>query len=193
MFDIVSIIQTYGYLGIFLLMLLESASLPIPSEIVLPSIGFLSKSGIINPFVSYIVSVIGSFFGIMIDYYIGFFLNKEFVYRHAMRFKIKKEHLDMVYRFFEREGEPTVLISRFVPVIRGLISFPAGFAKMNVIRFSVFSLIGILLYNALLIAFGYYALSLNLFNTIIFVAIFLIILYLVFVYFIKRIKNKINY
>ncbi|MEM3791145.1 MAG: DedA family protein [Candidatus Micrarchaeaceae archaeon] len=153
------LISEYGYLSIFLLMVLESASLPIPSEILLPSVGFFSKEGILNPFLALLSVQAGSMVGVAIDYYIGMLIGKEIVVKHAARFGIKRERIEEVDEWFGRNGTLAVFIARMLPIVRGLISFPAGFAKMDQKKFYTFSFLGTLIWDSLLISFGYYFIS----------------------------------
>lgn len=156
-----SLITAYGYLAVFGLMLLESATLPVPSEVILPIAGYFIKTGVLSFPLVFVAAFAGSAVGIAIDYYIGYFLGKEVVYRHLQLFHIKKHTLDSFDRWFESNGPVLVFMTRLVPVIRTVISFPAGFAKMDQKRFFLYSLSGVLIWNLVLILFGFYVLAVD--------------------------------
>ncbi len=154
-----AIILHYGYLAIFALMTLEAASLPIPSEIVLPIIGFLAEQGLINVVIAFFVAMIAGIIGMTIDYFIAYFIGKDVVYKHLSLFHVKRSTLDAFDKWFQKNGVFAVFSLRLVPVLRGLISLPAGFAKMPLKQFYFYSIMGTAIWDALLITFGYYALG----------------------------------
>ncbi|BCS90596.1 MAG: alkaline phosphatase [Candidatus Micrarchaeota archaeon] len=151
-----SIIKSYGYIGIIALMILESASVPIPSEVVLPLSGFLAYQGLLNIYLAIAASVIGSIIGILIDYYIGYIIGKDVIYKHSRRLHISKESIDSFDRWFNKNGKAAVLFVRFIPLLRGLVSFPAGFSRMSIKDFILYSAVGIVAYNTVLIYYGFY-------------------------------------
>ncbi len=184
------IVGAYGYLGIFFLMLLESASVPVPSEVVLPAIGALAAAGTLNVWLGITAAIAGSMIGIMIDYYIAYFVGKDIIYKHLAWFHIKKSTLDSFDAWFKKNGSFAVFVSRLIPIVRGLISFPAGFAEMPKGQFLFYSFIGTVIWDAALVFFGYYALSTT--NvTLLFVSIaaFAIVLYVIYVFAIGRIRK----
>ncbi len=150
----VSLLSQTGYLGIFFLMVLESATLPVPSEIVLPLAGFLVFQGRVEFWTAVIVATFGSLVGTMIDYAIGFYLGRGAIIRYGKAVKLSEKHLLLSEKWFNRYGPIIVLLARFVPLIRTLVAFPAGIAKMNVLKFLVYSTIGIFAWDALLIYLG---------------------------------------
>ena len=152
-------VSMYGYLAIFVLMTLEYASLPVPSEVVLPLIGFFAAKGAF-PFIGALgVVLLAGVVGMFIDYYIAYFVGKDVVYKHASKFHITTERLDEFDNWFKRNGKFAVFIARLIPVARGLISFPAGFAQMQKRTFLVYSLGGSLIWDVVLMLFGYYGLA----------------------------------
>ncbi len=186
-----SVIGAHSYLGIFLLMLLESASLPIPSEVILPAVGLLAASGALNLWLSIAAAIAGSMIGIIIDYYIAYFVGKDIVYKHLRAFRIKRATLDAFDAWFTRNGSFAVFVSRLIPVVRGLISFPAGFAQMPKARFLLFSFAGTVIWDVALTLFGYYALSTT--NvTLLFASVgaFAIVIYAIYVVATRRIRTK---
>lgn len=186
-----SIIESYGYASVVVLMALESASLPLPSEVILPTVGFLVEKGFMNFYIALIAALIGSFIGIMVDYYIGYYLGKDFIYKNLRLFHIKKETLDDFDLWFDKNGEIAVFFSRMIPVIRGLISFPAGFANMDKRKFITYSMVGSLIYDALLILFGMYALSIgNIVELMAAISIFAVLLIAVYKLFMHYLVKK---
>ena len=98
------IINTYGLLAIFVLMVLESASLPIPSGVVIPLAGLLAAKGLFNPYLAFTVILVAGIIGMTMDYYLAYFVEKDIIYRHLRAFRVKKEHLDAFDMWFERKG-----------------------------------------------------------------------------------------
>lgn len=144
-----------GYIGIFILMVMESMVLPVPSEAVMPFAGFniadgeLTWSGVI------LAATLGSIVGSLISYYIGYYGGKPFIKRFGKYLLLNQHHLELSERFFSKRGEITILIARFVPIVRHLISIPAGFGKMNLTRFLIFTIIGAGIWNAFLTWVGF--------------------------------------
>lgn len=153
------LVKHYGYAAIFTLMMLEGSSLPVPSEVVLPLTGLFARQGLLNLYLGVLAALLGSIVGLAIDYYIGYFIGKDVVYKHLQAFRIKKESLDSFDRWFERNGFAAVFISRLIPVLRTLMSFPAGFAKMPQKEFFTYSIAGSVIWDSVLALYGYYALA----------------------------------
>lgn len=151
---ILQIISTTNYFGIFILMVAESMVLPVPSEAVMPFAGFLVASGQLDLIIVAFASTLGSLAGSLISYYIGLKGGKPFVARYGKYFLLNEEHLDRVHRFFEKRGEVTIFFSRFIPVVRHLISIPAGSAKMNLKKFAAFTIAGAAIWNTILVYLG---------------------------------------
>lgn len=151
------LISSFGYLGIFILMALEGSSLPIPSEIVLPVAGALAYHGAFNFYLALAAAVLGSIVGLAVDYYIGYFIGRDLVYKHLKWFHIKPETLRNFEIWLERNGVATVFLSRLIPVVRTIISFPAGFAKMDKRVFFTYSILGTLIWDTALMGVGFYA------------------------------------
>ncbi|MDE1861207.1 MAG: DedA family protein [Candidatus Micrarchaeota archaeon] len=188
---ITAFISSYGYIAVFILMFLESTGIPIPSEVLLPLTGHLVQTGVFNPVYAYAIVVLASILGIAFDYYIAYFLGKQIVYRHLNLFHIKRESLDAFDEWFSRNGPFTVFIARFIPEVRALISLPAGFAMMPQRDFFIYSIAGALIWDATLMAFGYYALGTNNVTvTFAAVAVFIIILYMIYRRFRRSLKRK---
>jgi membrane protein DedA with SNARE-associated domain len=148
--------QSSGYPGLFVLMVLESATLPVPSEIVLPLAGWLVFHGQFNFGVAVVVASVGSLVGTLIDYYIGLYLGRAVVLRYGKYVRLHESSLIRTEKWFAKYGEQIVLLARFVPLVRTVIAFPAGIAEMKLWRFIVFSIIGIVVWDAILIYVGYF-------------------------------------
>lgn len=149
------IIDQTGYLGIGFLMILESMIAPVPSEAVMPFAGFLWFEGKMNPWIIIIVSTIGSIIGSLLSYWIGAYGGRPFIKKFGKYLLLNEHHLDMTERFFSRFGEKAIFISRFVPVVRHLISLPAGVGRMRMDKFIVYTIVGAGLWNAFLAYLGY--------------------------------------
>lgn len=152
---IAGLIAGGGYFFVFILMVLESTALPIPSEAIMPSAGFLISTGKFSFLGVIIFSALGSIVGSLISYCIGFYGSKPLVLKYGKYFLLKPDDLLKTENFFAKHGEKTIFISRFIPVIRHLISLPAGAAKMNVLKFSLYTILGAGIWNTFLILVGF--------------------------------------
>lgn len=157
--NIKGVVFNMGYPGIFGLMVLESSSLPVPSEVILPFAGFLISSGTSNLNFVFAVAVAtaAAIVGSLIDYYIGL-KGIEVLTRHRVLGKVlfSVDQLSFAGKWFNKYGAITVFLARLVPGIRTLISFPAGAAKMPLAKFLTFTIAGCILWNTFLIYVGYY-------------------------------------
>ena len=152
---ITDFISQGGYAIIAVLMALESMVAPVPSEAVMPFAGFLISEGRFTFELVILASTIGSITGSLISYYAGAYGGRPFIERFGKYFFLDLHDLELTERFFKRYGEGTIFVSRFIPVIRHLISIPAGIGRMNVLKFSLYTLIGAALWNAFLAYVGY--------------------------------------
>lgn len=151
----IAFITSTGYVGVFVLMILESMVFPIPSEAVMPFAGFFIFDGKMTWAAVIIISTLGSIVGSLISYGIGFYGGKPFVSKFGKYLLLNQHHLEISEKFFSKRGEITILISRFIPIVRHLISIPAGFGKMNIYKFIIFTLIGASIWNTFLTWVGY--------------------------------------
>ena len=151
---ITAIIHKIGYFGIFILMVLESMIAPVPSEAVMPFAGFLVYSGKFNLFLTILASSIGSIIGSLLSYYIGFYGGRPFVMKLGRYLFLEEAQLDFTINFFKKYGAITIFISRFIPVVRHLISIPAGVGRMGIKKFVFYTLAGATLWNSFLIYVG---------------------------------------
>ena len=144
-----------GYFGLFALMALESMIAPVPSEVVMPFAGYLVLQGRFDFWIVLLVSGLGSIFGSVLSYYIGFYGGRPFVLRYGKYLLLDKEHLEWTENWFRKQGNKTIFISRFIPVVRHLISIPAGIAKMTIHKFVIYTFLGATIWNFILLYAGF--------------------------------------
>jgi membrane protein DedA with SNARE-associated domain len=149
------VIDAIGYVGVFLLMTAESMVLPVPSEAVMPFAGFTIAEGTLSWAGVIVTATLGSIVGSLIGYAIGRFGGKPFVTRFGRYLLLDARDLESTDRFFQRRGNVTILVSRFIPIIRHLISIPAGMGSMPLLPFCVFTIIGAGLWNSFLAGCGF--------------------------------------
>jgi membrane protein DedA with SNARE-associated domain len=137
-----NVVSDLGLAGIFLLMLAESACIPIPSEATMLFAGFGVSQGRFSLLAITVAGVAGNLVGSWLAYAVGYFGRLELVDRHAGKLHIKPSHVAWADRWFARYGEATVFFTRILPIIRTFISLPAGVARMPFVRFTVFTLLG---------------------------------------------------
>jgi membrane protein DedA with SNARE-associated domain len=138
----VDVVDAMGLTGVFLLMLFESACIPIPSEATMLFAGFNVSDGEYSLFAAVTVGVAANVVGSWIAYAVGYFGRIDILEKHGKKLHIKPSHLAWADRWFERYGDATVFFSRMLPIIRTFISLPAGVAKMPFWRFTLFTLLG---------------------------------------------------
>jgi len=152
-----------GYLGVLLAMVIESAMIPLPSELILPYAGFLiSDPSQIEPltgqpwnfWIVVVVGTIGNTLGSLIGYGIGAWGGRPFLERYGRYLLIRPHEIELAEHFFARYGSITVFVTRLMPVVRTFISFPAGVARMNLGKFVAYSTAGALLWSTLLVWAG---------------------------------------
>ncbi len=136
-------------------MAMESMIFPLPSELVMPPLGMAVHQGKFSWEAALIAATIGSLVGSLISYYLGYFGGKPAVVRVGKWFLLNEEHLDLTTRWFARWGGVTVFVCRFVPVVRHFISIPAGIARMNLVKFCVYTVIGAAMWNGFLLWLGW--------------------------------------
>lgn len=157
MHNVKDTVSYWGYSGIFGLMVLESSSLPVPSEVVLPFSGYLVSIGRLNFWVTVMVATVAALVGSLVDYYIGLKGIEALTKRRVLgRVLFSIDQLTFAGKWFNKYGSLMIFLARLIPGIRTLISFPAGAAKMPLAKFLVFTTAGCLLWNTLLIYVGYY-------------------------------------
>jgi membrane protein DedA with SNARE-associated domain len=140
--SIAEYLSQFGHLGIFIGMTLESACIPIPSEVILPLGGYLVYKGIGSVLSMTIVATLGCLAGSVIAYVLGYFGGRPFILKYGKYFFISKHDFERAEKFFQKRGEITIFLSRLLPIIRTFISLPAGIAKMNFIKFCFYTILG---------------------------------------------------
>lgn len=148
-------IEFLGYPGITILMTLESMIVPLPSELVMPFAGFLTEVGKMNFWLVIFFSSLGSLLGSLISYYLGYYGGKKFILKFGKYLLLDVTDLEKTEKWFQDRGDKTIFISRFIPVVRHLISIPAGIGKMNLKKFCLYTIAGATLWNSFLAYCGY--------------------------------------
>ena len=156
---IINILNNFGYLGVFSLIMVENLFPPIPSEIILLFGGFMTTYTKLTIFGIIIFSTLASLFGAIILYYIGRIFNKERLKKIISGkvgkvLRLKESDIDSSNKWFDTKGQKTVFFCRFIPLIRSLISIPAGMNEMPMLRFISYTLLGSLIWNSILIIIG---------------------------------------
>ena len=151
---VINIISNSGYLGIFALMTVESALIPIPSEVIMPFSGYLVSTGKFNPILVIMAGGFGNLVGSLIAYFIGIKLGREVILRYGKYVLLNKSHLDWAESFFGKYGDKTTFVTRLLPGIRTYISLPAGIAKMDLKKFSAYTFAGSIIWSAMLMYVG---------------------------------------
>ena len=151
---IVSFISSLGYPGIFLLMILESALIPIPSEIIMPFSGFLVSKGIFGSIGVILAGTIGNLVGSILTYYLGLKAGRAFILKYGKYILFKKSHLELTEELFQKYGHKIAFFCRLLPAIRTYISLPCGVGKTNFIKFTIYTFLGSLVWNSMLTYVG---------------------------------------
>ena len=150
----VDVVDAMGLAGVFVLMLAESACIPIPSEATMLFAGFNVSNGEYSLLAATAVGSFANLVGSWLAYWIGYAGRVDLLEKHGSKLHIKKSHLDWADRWFERHGDATVFFARMVPIVRTFISLPAGVARMPFLRFSLFTLAGCIPWVLLLTFIG---------------------------------------
>lgn len=200
---VIEIMNNFGYLGIGLLILIENIFPPIPSELILTFGGFMTTNSNITIIGVIFASTIGSLLGAIVLYYIGKILNKERLIKivkskYGKLLRIKPKDIESADKWFDTKGNKTVFFCRFVPVVRSLISIPAGMSEMPMLKFIIYTTMGSLIWNTILICIGAFAgdkkyYIINIIDNASYVILFVIVIICcIFVYkfYKKRIKKK---
>lgn len=154
--ELVNLIFDWGYIGIYLLMSIESSFIPFPSEIVLIPAGYLASKGDMSISFIMLSALAGSLTGALINYYLALFVGRKFLNRYGKYFFIKENALVKMDSFFEKHGHISTFTGRLIPGIRQLISIPAGLAKMDIRVFVIFTSLGAGIWALVLTLLGYF-------------------------------------
>ena len=156
---VTSIVETLGYVGVAALIALENVFPPLPSELILPLAGFETGRGEFNYFLMVIAATIGSVVGALVLYYVAHFVGEHriraLVRRYGRWFQVSEKDIDRADDWFDRYSGLAVLVCRCIPLVRSLVSIPAGFRHMNMAKFLLYTAIGSAIWNAALIGAGW--------------------------------------
>ena len=202
---IIEIMNDFGYIGICLLIMIENLFPPIPSEVILTFGGFMTNDSNLTVLGVIIASTIGSMIGAFALYYIGKILNKERLIKivtskYGKLLRIKPKDIESADSWFDKKGNITVLFCRFIPVVRSLISIPAGMSEMSMLKFTIYTLIGSSIWNTVLVCVGAFAGNykdviigvIDSVSNIVLVLIIIVFFIFVFWFYRKRIKETNN-
>ena len=153
---ILATVHDWGYPGLFVMMLLESTVLPVPSELVLIPAGYLAHQGQMNFWLVILASTIGSVVGASINYAFAFWVGRPFLQRWGRYFFVRPELLHRTDTFFNKHGAVSTFTGRLIPGIRHLISLPAGLTRMNLGKFIFYTTLGAGMWSLVLTVFGYF-------------------------------------
>lgn len=198
---ILSMMNQFGYIGVFLLIAIENIFPPIPSEVILLFGGFMTTYSELNIILIIIFATLGSLLGAIVLYYIGKILNKERLKKIVSGkigkvLRLKNSDIDKADEWFDTKGNKTVFFCRFIPIVRSLISIPAGMSEMPLGKFFLYTTTGSLIWNTALIVIGSivgenWQSILNIFDTYSnIVLVLLVIIFVVGVYLFYHTKNK---
>ena len=148
-------IGALGYPGIFLLMAMESSIIPVPSELVMPPAGYLAQQGKMSMSIAILCGTLGSLVGAYANYFAAHYLGRPLLLKYGRYVFITEEKFAKVEKFFLKHGEISTFIGRLLPVVRHLISLPAGLAGMNHWKFSLYTLLGAGIWCTVLTVIGY--------------------------------------
>lgn len=155
---IIEIMEKFGYFGILLLIAVENIFPPIPSEVILTFGGFMTTKTELTPIGVIVVATVGSLIGAIVLYYIGRLLDVErlekIIDRYGKLLRVKKEDIRRADAWFDKHGNLAVFLCRMVPLIRSLISIPAGMSGMKLVPFLFYTTLGTLIWNTLLVSLG---------------------------------------
>ncbi len=153
---LVMTIGALGYPGIFLLMAMESSVIPIPSELVMPPAGYLAQQGQMHLAIAILCGTAGSLVGAYVNYFAAHYLGRPLLLKYGKYVWITEEKFAKVETYFRNHGEISTFVGRLLPVVRHLISLPAGLAGMNHWKFSLYTLAGAGLWVTVLTFIGYF-------------------------------------
>jgi len=151
---IIHIISSLGYPGVGLLMGIQSAAIPLPSEVIIPFAGFLAQQGRFSILGLAFAGGLGSMVGSWVTYFLGFYGGRPLVLRYGRYILISEQDLNLTERFFQKFGVTSILIGQVLPIVRTFISIPAGLAKLPFFRFSISVFIGSFIWSYVLAEIG---------------------------------------
>ncbi|MDR0746581.1 MAG: DedA family protein [Helicobacteraceae bacterium] len=195
---IVELVADMGYVGIALMMFLESSFFPFPSEVAMIPAGYLASKGEMNICAAIACGVLGSLLGSLFNYYLAITLGRKAILRWGHYVFFTEETMQKVERYFKAHGHISTFSGRLIPVVRQYISLPAGLARMNVFLFALFTSAGATIWSTVLVFLGYFIgenqemIERYLYVAIIAALIFVIFIATVYVIFQKRRKKSVE-
>ena len=153
---IVETVSSFGYIGIFVMMFLESSFFPFPSEVVMVPAGYLVAKGEMNVFLALFAGVAGSLAGAVFNYFLAMKFGRAFLSKYGKYVLIKEETLQKMEDFFAKHGHISTFSGRLIPAVRQYISLPAGLAKMDIWKFSLYTSLGAGIWVVILTLLGYF-------------------------------------
>ncbi|MGB5919515.1 DedA family protein [Arcobacter sp.] len=153
---IVQTVGSLGYIGIFIMMFLESSFFPFPSEIVMVPAGYLAFKGEMSMSIAIICGILGSLSGALFNYYLAVKFGRKFLIKYGKYFFVNEETINKMEKFFKDHGHISTFSGRLIPAVRQYISFPAGLAKMNIFLFSLYTSLGAAIWVIILVLVGYF-------------------------------------
>lgn len=153
---IVDTVGALGYVGIFLMMFLESSFFPFPSEVVMIPAGYLAYKGSMNMGLALFCGAAGSLAGAVFNYVLALYFGRAFIVRFGKYVFFSEQSMQKMEGYFSRHGEISTFLGRLIPGVRQYISLPAGLARMNLWKFSIYTTLGALIWITILAIFGYY-------------------------------------
>lgn len=149
-------VGSLGYIGIFIMMFLESSFFPFPSEVVMIPAGYLAYKGEMNIYIVVFSGIAGSLTGALLNYFLAVKFGRAFLINYGKYFFIKEETVSKMEDFFKSHGHISTFSGRLIPAVRQYISFPAGLARMNLFTFSFYTTLGASIWVVILTLLGYY-------------------------------------
>lgn len=192
------VVESLGYPGLFVLVMLESTLVPVPSTLVFPFAGFLAAKGVFSLPAVLLINSLGALAGSGVGYLMGAAGGKPLLLKYGKYVLIRQKDIEKTEAWFSKHGRATVFIARFVPVVRHIISLPAGIARMRLVPFFVQTFLGASLWGGFLIVLGYYmgehwdtvANKLKRFDLVIGVTIVIAVLVIAVRFFAKRRRER---
>ncbi|MDE5602922.1 MAG: DedA family protein, partial [Helicobacter sp.] len=149
-------VRDLGYLGIFVLMLLESSFIPFPSEVVMIPAGYLAHKGEMNFFLAVFFGILGSLSGALVNYYLAFYFGRGILIKYGKYVFFQESTMEKVEKFFAKHGNISTFSGRLIPVVRQYISLPAGIGKMKLSLFCFYTSLGAGIWVIILTTLGYF-------------------------------------
>lgn len=153
---IVDMVGALGYIGIIIMMFLESSFFPFPSEVVMIPAGYLAYKGEMNAIIAVICGIVGSLAGALFNYYLALTFGREFIIKYGKYFFFTESTMEKMELFFYKHGHISTFVGRLITVVRQYISLPAGLAKMNLAKFCFYTSSGAGIWVIILTIIGYY-------------------------------------